>query len=407
MTRIRFATVVTLLLASVAVAAQTKPASSTNPPSPSGLRGASPNEAVVPPIECWWKTDRSAVRVGEPFLLTLTCAVLDTERVKVVVDETSLEPSALHLTPFEIVGGQRFRDIPNAPRRFFQYQYRVRAMGEELFGREVTLPRLQISYRVQNSLQGGTALQGREAQYSLVPVPVRVLTLVPAGTTNIRDTSVETFGDIETRLFRSNLLFLSGGVALAIAVLLAITLAARAAYKHRAAAAVRQRALSPVSVLSAALGELGAVRTVSQSDGWSSDLAGRAAAAVRLACAVAVGAPIGQREVNRSTAVSEGQVAAAPLLGMLRGKKFVLSAAVTPEAAAKNGHHSAPQLSQALSVFTAARYARNGDMDGVALDSALAEAADATKRLRVSRLLRFGRSRRHQDTHAARQSWAR
>jgi hypothetical protein len=361
----------------------------------------------VPPIECWWKTDRSAVRIGETFLLTLTCAVLDTERVKVAVDETSLEPSALHLTPFEVVGGQRYRDIPNAPRRFFQYQYSVRAMGEELFGREVTLPRLQIGYRVQNSLQGGAALQGREAQYSLVPVPIRVLSLVPPGTTDIRDTPAETFGDVEARLFRSNLMFILGGVALAVAGLLAIMLAARAAYKRRAAAAVRHRMVSPFSVLSAALREIGAVRSAAQAGGWTSDLAGRAAAAVRLAAAVALNAPIGQQEVDRAAAVREGQISAAPLLGMLRGKKFVLSAAVTPEAAARNGHGRAPQLSQALSAFTVARYARNGGMDDTALDSALADAADAAKRLRTSSLLRLGRRRPHHDTHTARPSWAR
>src|ERR1043166_3435831 len=81
-----------------------------------------PKEIAVAPVECWWKTDRSAIRVGEQFQLTLTCAVLDTDRVKVVVDESSLAPSALHLVPFEIVSGQRFRDIVNSPRRFFQYQ---------------------------------------------------------------------------------------------------------------------------------------------------------------------------------------------------------------------------------------------------------------------------------------------
>ena len=86
------------------------------------------------------------------------------------------------MSPFDIVGGQRFRDILNAPRKFFQYQYTMRVLGEEFFGKEITLPRLQITYRVQNSLQGGAALQGRETQYSLVPVPIRVLSLVPAGT---------------------------------------------------------------------------------------------------------------------------------------------------------------------------------------------------------------------------------
>ena len=71
----------------------------------------SPAEVVVAPIECWWKTDRSAIRVGEHFQLTLTCAVLDTDKVKVAVEESSLAPSALHLVPFEIVSGTRFRRI--------------------------------------------------------------------------------------------------------------------------------------------------------------------------------------------------------------------------------------------------------------------------------------------------------
>src|SRR5436190_20893681 len=126
---------VALLLPSTAAMAQTPPP---------------PTEVAVSPIQCWWKTDRSAVRVGEQFQLTLTCAVLDTDKVKVVVDESSLAPTALHLVPFEIVSGTRFRDIFNSPRRFFQYQYVMRLLGEEFFDKQVSLPRLQISYRVQN-----------------------------------------------------------------------------------------------------------------------------------------------------------------------------------------------------------------------------------------------------------------
>src|SRR5947207_5375402 len=142
-----------VILAAAAAQAQTLP--------------KSPPDVAVAPIECWWKTDRSAIRVGEQFELTLTCAVLDTDKVKVAVDESSLAPSALHLVPFEIVGGQRFRDILNSPRRFFQYDYTMRILGEDFFDKEVSLPRLQITYRVQNTLNGGPALAGREAQYSL------------------------------------------------------------------------------------------------------------------------------------------------------------------------------------------------------------------------------------------------
>ena len=299
-------------------------------------------------------------------MLTLTCAVLDTERVKVVVDESGLAPSALHLVPFDIVGGERFRDILNAPRRFFQYQYSMRVLGEEFFGKEITLPRLQISYRVQNSLQGGAALQGREAQYSLVPVPIRVLSLVPAGTSDIRDTPVDTFGDVDARLFRSNLLLILAGVAFVLAGLMAVMLVARAAVKRHATSATRQRRVSPGAVLRAASRELGAVQSASQSGGWSGDLAGRAAAALRLAGAVALSRPVSHKEVDRDTPPSEGQIAAAPGLGSLRGRRTVLSASVTPDTTALNGKSASASeswrsLSQPLGVFTAVRYSRDGE----------------------------------------------
>ena len=384
----------------------------TPPNAPKAANAAGPIEVPVPPIECWWKTDRSAVRVGEQFQLTLTCAVLDTERASVVVDESSLDPSALHLTPFDIVGGQRFRDIPNAPRRFFQYQYTMRVLGEEFFGKEVLLPRLQITYRVQNSLQGGTALQGREAQYSLVPVPIRVLSLVPPGTADIRDTPAETFGDVEARLFRSNLLLIVAGVAFVLAGLMALLLVARAAVRKRAAAATRERSVSSFSVLRAALRELGSVREDSRREGWNGELAGRAASALRLAGAVALERPVSQRVVDRDTPLSEGQVPAPPTLAtLLRGRRTLLSAAVTPGTAAPNGTSRGgelwPSLSQSLGVFTAARVARNGNLEGAALDAALAEGQDAVKRLRIKRILRLGRARPRAETGGARQTWAR
>ena len=388
-----------LLLTAHPVFAQPKPTSS-----------AERVEVPVPPIECWWKTDRSAVRVGEQFMLTLTCAVLDTERVRVVVDESALAPTALHLVPFEIVDGRRFRDILNAPRRFFQYQYTLRLLGEEFFGKEVLLPRLQISYRVQNSLQGGAALAGRETQYSLVPVPIRVLSLVPAGAYDIRDTPPDTFGDVEARLFRSNLLLILAGVAFVLAALMAALMVARAAVKRRASVATRHRAISSGAVLRAAGRELGAVRAASRNEGWSTDLAGRAAAALRLAGAVALSRPVGQKEVDRQTPPTEGQVPAARSLRNLMGKTVMLSAAVTPGAATNGKAGTAPvwdSLSQTLGVFSAARYSRNGGVDGTALDAALADAQDVVRRLRFSQWRRFGRSRRAAETEATRQTWAR
>lgn len=396
------------VLVSVALDAQA-PANPTNRANPTNFPNPTnrpnPTEVSVPPIECWWKTDRSAVRVGEHFALTLTCAVLDTDRVKVVVDESSLAPSALHLTPFEIVDGQRFRDIQNSPRRFFQYQYIMRVLGEEFFGKEITLPRLQISYRVQNSLSGGSALAGREEQYSLRPVPVRILSLVPRDATDIRDTPADTFGEIDARLFRSNLLLILATVAFAFAGLMAVLLIARAAVNRRAAVAAKRRVVSPGLVLRAASGELSRVRKASEQEGWTTELAGRAAAALRLAGAVALAHPIGQRELDPATTPSEGQI----VVGRgIRGRKVVLSAAVTPRDT--NGASASPLwhgISQSLSVFTAARYSRNGGVDSTALDAALAEGEDLIKRLRLFQWRRIGRSKPHAVSETGKQTWVR
>jgi len=73
--RIRSATRLTLMLALVAPASliAQNPADPTLRPRPAQVPArsappavpANPGEVVAQPIECWWKTDRSAVRVGD------------------------------------------------------------------------------------------------------------------------------------------------------------------------------------------------------------------------------------------------------------------------------------------------------------------------------------------------------
>src|SRR5581483_10652833 len=104
------------------------------------------------PIQCWWRTSAGAVRVGEPFTAVLTCAVLETDDVKVVVDESRLEPSVVQFAPFETLGGSHAADLRNDTRRFFQYEYRLRLIAENLFGRDVALPETKLSYRVQSKV---------------------------------------------------------------------------------------------------------------------------------------------------------------------------------------------------------------------------------------------------------------
>ena len=67
------------------------PSACLSPPTAFAQDAARPVEAD--PIRCWWRTSASSVRIGEPFSLVLTCAVLENDAVQVVPDEARLAPS--------------------------------------------------------------------------------------------------------------------------------------------------------------------------------------------------------------------------------------------------------------------------------------------------------------------------
>src|SRR6266571_4010940 len=90
------------------------------------------------PLQCWWRTSAGAVRVGEPFTVVLTCAVIETDAAQVVVDQSRLEPAVMQFAPFEVLGGSHGADLRTDERRFFQYEYRMRLIAENQFGKDVS-----------------------------------------------------------------------------------------------------------------------------------------------------------------------------------------------------------------------------------------------------------------------------
>jgi len=188
-----------------------------------GASGAAAQTVQTDPLQCWWRTSAGAVRVGEPFTVVLTCAVLETPDAKVVLDQTRLEPSVVQFAPFEVLGGSHGADLRTDQRRFFQYEYKLRLIADGMFGKDVALPETKLTYKVQTTVGQKTALQGRDQSYILPAQSVRVLSLVPSDATDIRDTSTgETFGDIDQRAFRANLFTVIGGVLFVLAGLMAI-----------------------------------------------------------------------------------------------------------------------------------------------------------------------------------------
>jgi hypothetical protein len=66
---------------------------------------ASAQDVQTDPLQCWWRTSVGAIRVGEPFEVVLTCAVLETDAATVVVDQSRLAPNVIQFAPFEVLGG--------------------------------------------------------------------------------------------------------------------------------------------------------------------------------------------------------------------------------------------------------------------------------------------------------------
>src|SRR5204863_2870921 len=192
------------------------------------------------PIQCWWKTTAGAVRVGEVFSAVLTCAVLETADVKVVPDQSKMEPSVVQFAPFEVTGGSHAADLRTGDRRFFQYEYKLRVIAENVFGKDASIPETKISYRVQShtgqpAAAGGPkeTIEGRDQTCLMPPMPLRVLSLVPAEASDIRDAGTESFGDLDQRAFRANLLTVIGGVLFVVAGLLALLAVVRVFAKYR------------------------------------------------------------------------------------------------------------------------------------------------------------------------------
>ena len=381
------------------------------------------------PVQCWWRTSAGAVRVGETFTLVLTCAALETDEVKVVVDQSKLEPSVVQFAPFEVTGGSHAADLRSGDRRFFQYEYRLRAIAENLFGKDVQLPETKVSYRVQSHTGQGAStpregpravIEGRDQTYVMPAQSIRILSLVPGDASDIRDSAHETFSDVNLRSFRANFLTVVGGILFAIAALLGLLAIVRLVSKYARPTTAADRLMPDLAILRGVGRELSSVQKERRRAGWSAELAGRALAGLRVLGTYAIG-----RRVSR-TAQPLGSAAQAQQEGSLvlrtgwpRGKRVVVSGAATSQAVARelkrvssNGgaRHAADleALEQALARFTAAQYGRNGSLDEAALDDSLTTGFHLLRRLKLRHTWPMRRfMRRHAPPGAESRVWSR
>ncbi len=356
------------------------------------------------------------MHVGERFQLTLTCRVLETNAERIAPDERLLEPAAVSLTPYEVIEGARYPDMYQGRWRFLQYRYTLRIIGEDLFGREIAVPTLELRYRAERAVGAGEQIGGQDKIYKLPAYPLHIESLVPKGASNIVDATDESFGDLRARRFRGNAAFIAAGLVLVLPPVLTFSVLLRN-HRRRHTKVRREQTLDTAAILRRVNRELAAVKRAREASGWDEQLIGCALASFRIAAAVAVGKPIAQRPLEAGASVLEGQVALR--CRSLRPGRVAIASSFTPEALAgalaSPGRHSAVEarrewlsegFQQAFATFNQARYVTEDvpPNDG-ALDEALTAGSDGVRILRrehrwprrvirqASRLARGWRSR--------------
>jgi hypothetical protein len=343
----------------------------------------------IDPIRCWWRTSAGAVATGEPFDATLTCAVREDGTIRAVPDESRLGAEVIQLAPFEVIGGAHPADLRTETHRFFQFHYRVRVIDRDLIGRDARFPDLQLSYRV-HTRASADSVEGRDRIYVLPGQSIRILSLVPAGASDIRDSEGEDFARSEALQFRSRALKLAGLAlgALGLIVLVPVLVSSLGPAVWRKPSADPAR-LPAHALLTRAASELGAVQDESRG-GWTPELVSRAAAAVRLAAACALGRRVSQHPADAAALVSTGRIAVRH--GWLRPARLTVSSAITaseltraidelPLTAPAERRQVLEDLHRSLAAFTAALYRPSLDPEGQPLGNALEAASAAVARL--------------------------
>ncbi|HUQ86090.1 MAG TPA: hypothetical protein VM096_00945 [Vicinamibacterales bacterium] len=334
------------------------------------------------PIRCWRQSSAGAIALGETFTLVLTCAVYEADNAQAVPDESRLGVASIQLAPFEILGGSHPRDVHRGSRRFFQYDYQLRIISRDAIGHDVNIPPLVISYRIHSRVGAAGALEGRDLSYVMPMMPIKVLSLVPADASDIRDASEAGLGAIESLRLRASVFrVLTIAFAAVAAVMAVLALVPLARSKTVAAAGDRDR-IPDGAILSSAISDLTAVRSRVSGEGWGDDTVARALASTRIVAAAAIGQSISHKDVAKGSGVPEGRLLVEH--GLLRKRAVTVSSPVTPDdvmrASSRDSGLSTTRRQQleglhaGLSAFTNALYRKEPARDASALDDAMRHA---------------------------------
>jgi hypothetical protein len=346
--------------------------------------------AELEPIRCWWRTSAGSVRVGETFSVVLTCAVIETDDVQVVPDQAALDGAVVPLAPFEVLRTEHPPDLRSGQRRFFQYDYTVQVINPDVIGQDVLLPELVIHYRINSRLPGSSSQQGRDLTYIMPRQQIRVVSMVPQYALDIRDTPDARFAPLDALRRRAGLLEVAAIALMGLGGLMTVLALLGLVRTLRGPKKATDQTMGTASLVGVALGELKAVQSEREQQGWSMPLVSRAAAALRIIAAAALERTISQRVVEPTATTGEGKIV------VKRGRKaktIAVSSSITAEDIERGINRLPPTapadqrqllegLHAELATLSAAQYGEPRPLDQERLDTALASAAAAGQMIR-------------------------
>lgn len=350
--------------------------------------------ADADPLRCWWRTSSSAVRIGETFGVTLTCAALDSEAIQVVPDESRLAGTVISMAPFEVVASTQPQYLHGGQRRFFQYGYTLRIINPDVIGTDIPLPPIALPYRISSRIASNASLQGRNLTYVLPPLSIRVLSLVTADAPDIRDAADERFSAIEALTLRASILNVAAITLTILGLLMLIVILVRLLTLSGKRGSAEAQLLDTPMLLNQAARELAAVARTTGT-GWNHALAGRAQAATRIAASCALGRTVSQKPAEHGA--QPGHILASATRKFFgHSQAMLLSGGATAAAIARalahpsldGGHQQTlEQLQAALATFNRFQYGRGDTPErptpDAELNTALAAATAATARLQA------------------------
>lgn len=347
--------------------------------------------AEMAPIKCWWRASAGAITLGEPFDVRLTCAVLETEKLQVVADETRLTVAGIPLKPFEVIGGSHPEDTRTGDRRFFQYLYTLRLIDPNAIGQDVSVPKLPITYKIQSRIAEESTVTGRDFIYVMPDLSIRVVAQVPNDINDIRDGSDIGLERVDALNFRARLFDMGALASFAGAALLGVLALYTAVTASRPQKVREKSRVGDRRVLAAAGGELSRVAREAES-GWTPELVSAGHAALRVVAGLALGNGVSERPLKAKETAEAGRIAVrSPRPG---GVGAAVTSSTTPadvSAAMKaNADLNGVNLSglrDALSAFTAAQFKSiTAKPDAAALSQALDTGRTEASQLARARL---------------------